>query len=169
MTARGSPLDLPPGWATPPWADPTTEPPPVRGEDLALRRPAGFWLRAGALLVDAGVWWLLLRVGDLATGALERWELIARAFDYTFWLVVPAAYIVLMHGTTGRTLGKMLVGARVVGVTGEPIGYPRALARYLAWFLSALPLLLGFVLAATRPDRRALHDLIAGTRVVRSR
>ena len=119
--------------------------------------------------MDAGVWWLLLRVGDLATGALERWELIARAFDYTFWLVVPAAYIVLMHGTTGRTLGKMLVGARVVGVTGEPIGYPRALARYLAWFLSALPLLLGFVLAATRPDRRALHDLIAGTRVVRSR
>ena len=119
--------------------------------------------------MDAGVWWLLLRVGDLATGALERWELIARAFDYTFWLVVPAAYIVLMHGTTGRTLGKMLVGARVVGVSGEPIGYLRALARYLAWFVSAFPALLGFALAAARPDRRALHDLMAGTRVVRTR
>jgi uncharacterized RDD family membrane protein YckC len=120
-------------------------------------------------VVDAVVWWLLLRLGDVGTALLGRWELIARAFDYSFGLIVPAAYVVLMHGTAGRTLGKMLVGVRVVGAAGEPIGYPRALARYLAWFLSALPLLLGFALAAARPDRRALHDLIAGTRVVRGR
>ena len=119
--------------------------------------------------MDAGVWWLLLRLGELGTGALGRWELIARAFDYTFGLVVPAAYVVVMHGTSGRTLGKMLVGARVVSVSGEPIGYPRALVRYLAWFVSALLLLLGFALAGVRPDRRALHDLVAGTRVVRAR
>jgi uncharacterized RDD family membrane protein YckC len=168
MTARESSLDLPSGWAAPPWADATTPSAAADGSFTALR-PAGFWLRAGALAVDAGVWWLLLRLGDLGTGTLGRWELIARAFDYTFGLVVPAAYVVVMHGTSGRTLGKMLVGARVVSVSGEPIGYPRALARYLAWFLSALPLLLGFVLAAVRPDRRALHDLVVGTRVVRVR
>jgi uncharacterized RDD family membrane protein YckC len=169
MTARESPLDLPSGWGAPPWSDSVTGPSPLTGEALPAGRPAGFWLRACAFVVDAGVWWLLLRLGDLGTGLLGRWELIARAFDYSFGLVVPAAYVVLMHGTSGRTLGKMLMGARVVGATGEPIGYPRALARYLAWFLSALPLLLGFALVAARPDRRALHDLVAGTRVVRVR
>ncbi len=169
MTARESPLDLPSGWAAPPWSHSTAESPSTADDGATALRPAGFWLRAGALVVDAGAWWLLLRLGDLGTAVLARWELVARAFDYTYGLVVPAAYVVLMHGTSGRTLGKMLVGARVVDVSGEPIGYPRALARYLAWFLSALPLLLGFVLAAARPDRRALHDLIAGTRVVRVR
>jgi uncharacterized RDD family membrane protein YckC len=169
MTARESPLDLSSGWASPPWSDSTTQRSPAVDGGVAALRPAGFWLRAGALVVDAGVWWLLLRLGDVGAAALGRWELIARAFDYAFVLVVPAAYVVVMHGTSGRTLGKMLVGARVVNVSGEPVGYPRALARYLAWFLSVLPLLLGFVLAAVRPDRRALHDLIVGTRVVRAR
>lgn len=136
------------------------------GPDL---RPAGFWRRALALLVDAGVWWLLLKVGDLLALALARWDLVARAFDYTYGLVVPGAYVVLLHGTTGQTLGKMLVGARVVGLSGQPIGYPRALARYGAWFLSALPLFVGFLVAATRGDKRALHDLVAGTRVIRLR
>jgi uncharacterized RDD family membrane protein YckC len=168
MTARESPLELPSAWGAPPWSDSTPEPPPAT-EGVAAQRPAGFWLRTAALVVDAVVWWLLLRLGDVGTALLGRWELIARAFDYSFGLIVPAAYVVLMHGTAGRTLGKMLVGVRVVGAAGEPIGYPRALARYLAWFLSALPLLLGFALAAARPDRRALHDLIAGTRVVRGR
>lgn len=154
----------------------TTEPPwswladrGAAADREAGLRPAGFWRRALALVVDAGVWWLLLAVGDLLTAMLARWELVARAFDYTYGLVVPAAYVVLLHGTTGQTLGKMLAGARVVGLSGAPIGYPRALGRYAAWFLSALPLLAGFLVAAARSDKRALHDLVAGTRVIRVR
>ena len=154
----------------------TTEPPWSSLADRSVAadpepglRPAGFWRRALALLVDAGVCWLLLTVGDLLTAMLARWELVARAFDYTFVLVMPAAYVVLLHGTTGQTLGKMLAGARVVGLSGAPIGYPRALARYAAWFLSALPLLVGFLVAAARSDKRALHDVVAGTRVIRVR
>jgi uncharacterized RDD family membrane protein YckC len=49
------------------------------------------------------------------------------------------------------------------------LGYGRALARQLAWLLSPLTLGVGFLVAVTRADRRALHDLVAGTRVVRSR
>jgi len=150
----------------PPWSSLADRPAAGGGAGRALR-PAGFWRRALALLVDGGVWWLLLTVGGLLTAMLGRVELVARAFDYTYGLVVPAAYVVLLHGTTGQTLGKMLVGARVVGLSGQPIGYPRALARYAAWLLSALPLLVGFLVAAARSDRRALHDLVAGTRVIR--
>src|SRR5262245_5730604 len=164
MTDREPSLEL----AAPPWSRLAAPPLAVESSVTSLR-PAGFWRRACALAVDAVVWLLLLRLGDLGTLALARWELAARAFDYTWGPSVPAAYVVLMHGTTGRTLGKVLVGARVVTAAGEGVGYPKALLRLVAWPVSALPLLGGFIMAGVRPDRRALHDLIAGTRVVRVR
>jgi uncharacterized RDD family membrane protein YckC len=132
-------------------------------------RPAGFWRRVFALLIDLGLVWLLFRVEDLVAALLARWDLLARAFDHTFALVVPVAYFVVAHGTWGRTVGKALAGVRVVGASGEGLGYPRALGRQFAWVLSALPLLVGFLMVAARADKRALHDLIAGTRVVRIR
>ncbi|MBI3457021.1 MAG: RDD family protein [Candidatus Rokubacteria bacterium] len=135
----------------------------------AMLRPAGFWRRVIAVLVDLGVVWLLLSIGALVAAPLGRYELVARAFHRAYVLVIPAAYVVLMHGTGGQTLGKVLAGVRVVTVAGEPVGYPRALARYLAWFLSALPGMLGHLMVAVRRDKRALHDLVAGTRVVRVR
>jgi uncharacterized RDD family membrane protein YckC len=129
--------------------------------------PAGFWRRAPALLVDLAVVWLLLRIGDALVVPLARFDLAARAFRYAYLLVVPGAYFVLSHGTGGRTLGKRLLGARVVGADGEPIGYLQALGRLAAWLFCALLLGLGFLGVAFREDRRGLHDRLAGTRVVR--
>jgi uncharacterized RDD family membrane protein YckC len=82
-------------------------------------------------------------------------------------LVVPSAYFVLGHGTAGRTIGKWLLGARVVDEEGAPIGYVRALGRYVATLIAVLPFGLGLALAALRSDRRGVHDLLAGTRVLR--
>jgi uncharacterized RDD family membrane protein YckC len=82
---------------------------------------------------------------------------------------VPTAYFVLLHGTGGQTLGKRLVGVRVVHVSGEPIGYARALGRTLGSVLSAFPLGLGYLAVAWQCDKRGFHDLLAGTRVVRAR
>lgn len=130
-------------------------------------RPAGFWRRALALIVDLVVVWLFLRVGDLVGGMLARRDVIAQAFRYTYTFVIPVAYFVLTHGTEGQTLGKRLMGARVVGADGEPIGYVRALGRTAATCVSALLLGVGFLAVAVRRDKRGLHDLIAGTRVVR--
>jgi uncharacterized RDD family membrane protein YckC len=135
----------------------------------AVSRPAGFWRRALALVLDLVVVTILLAVGDRLAGALAARQLVARAFQATFDVVVPTAYFVLMHGAGGQTLGKMLVGARVVGTSGEPIGYLRALGREAAAVLSALLLFLGYAMAAVRRDKRALHDLLAGSRVVRAR
>lgn len=160
MSASQPLVDL----APPPWAAPPAAVAPTRALE-----PAGFWRRAFALLIDAALVWLLLLAGDVLAKPLARFGLVARAFDLAFGLVVPAAYFVLLHGTWGRTVGKALAGVRVVTASGEPLGYPRALARHLAWFLSALPLLIGFLMVAARSDKRALHDLIAGTRVVRVR
>jgi uncharacterized RDD family membrane protein YckC len=147
-----------------PW---TALPPPEVVDLGAAPVPAGFWRRAAAVAVDVAFAAGLLEVARLAVSGGSR-GLAARAFAGTCVLVVPAAYAVLAHGTGGQTLGKRLVGVRVVSAAGGPIGYPRALARYVAWWLSALPLATGFLLAAGRRDRRAVHDLLAGTRVVRA-
>jgi uncharacterized RDD family membrane protein YckC len=158
MSPETSPFDV----AMPPWLAPSPPPPAVPAS-----RPGGFWRRAFALLVDAVIVWLLLRVGDGAERALGRWDLVAQAFERTWSLVIPAAYFVLLHGSGGRTAGKALAGVRVVAASGEPLSYGRALARHLAWFLSPLTFGLGFLVAAARADKRALHDLLAGTRVLR--
>ena len=62
----------------------------------------------------------------------------------------------------------MLVGVRVVvGAEDGPPPLGAALLRFIAYFASAAPFTLGFVMAGLRRDKRALHDLIAGTRVER--
>jgi uncharacterized RDD family membrane protein YckC len=60
-----------------------------------------------------------------------------------------------------------VVGIRVVGVDGAPLTVGSALLRYLAYYVSLLPLGFGYLMAALRRDKRALHDLIAASRVER--
>lgn len=134
-----------------------------------LPAQAGLVRRAAALLVDLAVVGALLEAGLLFAAMLARRTLVAQAFVQAFALVVPNAYFVLGHGTAGQTLGKLLFGVRVVGAAGAPIGYLRALGRQAAWWLSAGLFGAGFAVAALRRDGRALHDLVAGTRVLRTR
>jgi uncharacterized RDD family membrane protein YckC len=76
-------------------------------------------------------------------------------------------YYIVGHWRWGQTVGKMLLRVRVVQVDGAPISLGQSLLRFIGYFVSYLTLLLGYLLAGFRSDKRALHDLIAGTRVVR--
>jgi uncharacterized RDD family membrane protein YckC len=155
-------------WGAPVWV---SDPRVADALDAASVLPAGIQRRGAALVVDLVVVVILLAIGyELAVlfaKLVPRLDLIAQAFARTWLLVVPVAYFVLGHGTDGRTLGKRLLGARVVDEGGGPIGYLRALGRCVATAVAALPLGLGLVIAGLRRDRRGLHDLLAGTRVVR--
>ncbi len=87
------------------------------------------------------------------------------------WLLAYALLAALLHigGECSRwqaSPGKHALGMRVVDRDGEGIGILRAGLRYLASALSWLTLNLGHLLAAVPPQKRALHDYIAGTRVV---
>jgi uncharacterized RDD family membrane protein YckC len=166
----GAPAAVQPGdpWGAPAWASDR------RGEAAARAvpgRPAGVWRRAVALAVDVAVVLLVMRVGaGLAAGLAALapgLHLPAQALALTWFHFTPVAYFVLGHGTAGQTVGKRLLGIRVVDRDGRPIGYYRALGRLLATVAAALPLALGLALAGLRADRRGLHDLLAGTRVVR--
>jgi uncharacterized RDD family membrane protein YckC len=79
---------------------------------------------------------------------------------------VSAMYFVVAEaGPWQGTPGKRLLGLRVRRADGGDIGIGRALGRHLAGALSWLLLNLGHAIAGWRGDKRALHDLVAGTRV----
>lgn len=81
-------------------------------------------------------------------------------------LSLGAIYFVYFWAVRGRTPGKALLGLAIEGEDGEyPIGLGRAVARLLGYGISAGLLGFGFLLIAL--DGNALHDRIAGTRVVR--
>jgi len=74
----------------------------------------------------------------------------------------------VIPGLTGRTLGKWATGLRIERINGEPMGIGRALVRHFVGYpVSFLILGLGFLISALTERGRGLHDMIAGTIVVR--
>jgi uncharacterized RDD family membrane protein YckC len=65
------------------------------------------------------------------------------------------------------TLGKVALGLKVTDLQGEPISFGRATGRYFGKFISALLLGIGFLMAGLTEKKQALHDIMAGTLVVR--
>ena len=135
---------------------------------------AGFWRRGAALGVDA-MWlfcvlgtasWLLVGIPLPAAGV----ESVRMQFVRLIYEFVPAAVFVVGWARYGATPGKLLLELRVVDArTGERPGWIRALIRCVGYAVSALPLGLGFLWAAFDRQGQALHDKLAGTRVVRVR
>ena len=82
-------------------------------------------------------------------------------------LAISGAYEIILTAVGGQTLGKMVCGVSVVRADGTAIGLGRSIARYFAKFVSAFTLLIGYLIAGFDPKKRALHDMICGTRVVR--
>lgn len=80
---------------------------------------------------------------------------------FGWWFVYLWAGIAL----AGRTVGKMLVGLKVVSLPGGHVTVRRALVRAVVFPFSFV-LGLGFVPAVVGRQRRALHDHVAGTREV---
>jgi uncharacterized RDD family membrane protein YckC len=76
--------------------------------------------------------------------------------------------MVFLHVLTGLTLGKWATGLRIERVDGTPPGLGRALLRHFVGYPLSFALLgLGFLIAAVSVHGRGLHDMIAGTIVVR--
>lgn len=89
-----------------------------------------------------------------------------------FLLLLNGGYLAAFTVAGGQTIGKMLGRIRVVPSDDHtwsnrvPVG--QAVVRAVACFISALPLGLGFLPAIFGADRRALHDRLAHTRVVKA-
>jgi uncharacterized RDD family membrane protein YckC len=88
------------------------------------------------------------------------------------WLVGYLSFLGLTYaayftGTTGQTLGKILGELRVVDTAGRPPGYLRSFVRAGIGGLGVLLAGLGMAPMLVDPARRAFHDKLFGTRVVR--
>ncbi len=137
---------------------------------------AGFWLRFAALIIDSIIFYIIMIVASLVFGfklihtdpqeaaAISSYELTIRAVMG----IIGLLYFVLMESSSWQaTLGKRAVNIKVTDLEGNRIGFGRSLARYLSKFISALTLIIGFIMAGFTPKKQALHDMIAGTLVVK--
>jgi uncharacterized RDD family membrane protein YckC len=153
-----------------------TRPRPVPPEIPALVRPAGFLPRLGAWFIDqvflslvSAVALSLLQVDVTPLNGLGLLELAKNPLFMKVQgvvFVVWAIYVIAFNGSLGATLGKMAIGARIIRLDGSTLGFARAALRLLAEVVSMLSFGVGYAFIAIRPDRRALHDLLAGTQVV---
>lgn len=143
-------------------------------------RPAPLDARAGAWLLDLLITPILPMAFYLGVGAVFSDD-VPLAVGLPIVLALLAFHFlyspVLLQRTgrhAGQTLGKQALGIRVVTLEGDgPVRFPKALLREIFGrsVLAFIPLyLLADLLLAflNRPNRRAIHDVIAGTRVVRA-
>jgi uncharacterized RDD family membrane protein YckC len=131
--------------------------------------------RCAAALLDAAIlltigWivlYLTLRICGLP---FSRIAVIPAVPFASFLLLIAGGYLTLFTAAGGQTIGKMATGIRVVSMDPDLVRVPlgRAILRAAAYFASALPAGLGFLPALVAADRRAIHDRLADTRVVKA-
>lgn len=119
---------------------------------------AGFWRRGAAVLLDG-----IIVVVPTAIVNVALPDLLATIVN----IAISCGYYAGFHSSSRQaTPGKMAFGIKVTDLAGERIGIGRAIGRYFAAWLSAILLMIGYLMAAFTDRKRALHDMIAGTLVV---
>jgi uncharacterized RDD family membrane protein YckC len=157
------------------------------GDTPPAVRYSGFWRRVGGAIIDSlviGIPWNIFEALIGGSGLSSNNTVNAQGHTVTHFHVdggrffplliaqfaVACIYSVLMQTSKSQgTLGMMAVGVMVTDVNGERISRGRAVGRYLAYLLASVILGLGLLLMLVTKRKQGLHDLIAGTLVVRAR
>ncbi|WP_295055194.1 RDD family protein [uncultured Fibrobacter sp.] len=162
---------------------------------LNRKRYAGFFVRANAFIIDnlilSVIGALFLYVMSLA-GMLDlnavseivnqyidnpgSTDLVSKALDlpgmstfFTIWSIVQAIYFIVFHAVWGATPGKKLLRIHVEMANGEKLSWAFSIFRFVASIVTQATLIfygLGYLIVLIDPQKRALHDFIAQTRVV---
>jgi uncharacterized RDD family membrane protein YckC len=152
---------------------------------------AGFWVRFTASLLDTlllalpvavviyflsnGNWFdlsiyqqnLTYAMNGNAAAALSNPPQTSFKWELIFEISVLVVTIVFWRRWRGATPGKKIVKIKIVDAkTFDDITNKQAIIRSLGYIVSTIPFLLGFIIVAFRKDKRALHDLLAGTAVI---
>jgi uncharacterized RDD family membrane protein YckC len=168
---------------------PQAWPPPPQGVAAAQLPYAGFWKRFAAYLIDSlildavafvvfGVVILMIGggavlsgdksidnfVGDMTAVAVLLVVLMFFGLIVAVWL-----YFAKMESSPSQaTIGKRVMGIYVTDLQGHRLTFGKATARFFSKIITGLiPLALGWIMAAFTEKRQALHDMIAGTLVMR--
>ena len=159
------------------------------------KRYAGFFVRANAFIIDNiilsifGALFLyvmslagmldLNAVSEIVNQYIENptsTELVSKALEipgmsafFTIWSFVQAVYFIVFHAVWGATPGKKLLHIHVEMANGEKLSWAFSIFRFIASIITQATLIfygLGYLIVLIDPQKRALHDFIAQTRVV---
>lgn len=133
---------------------------------------ASWGLRVGAYLIDAALILGIIVVGVIlsaifnnassALGALIMVICYLGAIGFAFWQLA-------VQGTTGQTIGKGLVGIKVLRqADGGYLGAGMSILRYFAHIIDALPCYLGYLWPLWDDYKQTFADKICSTLVVRA-
>jgi uncharacterized RDD family membrane protein YckC len=141
----------------------------MNGEAMDGVEYVGFWVRLAASLIDlVGVMFVVVPVTVALIG--DGWAYAQGSAAFFVNWVVPGAAYVAFWVFKGATPGKMAIKAVVVDAqTGATPDFWQALTRYVGFFVSVTPLLLGFAWVAFDRRKQAWHDKMARTVVIRRR
>jgi uncharacterized RDD family membrane protein YckC len=129
-------------------------------------QPAGFWVRALALIIDGFFLFLVAFVLRLAGLPVSQGFITSIPMMVAYNFLVPMLW-------DGYTVGKRLMGIRIAAAGG---GKPSTINFLLRSLIAdglypityGIPFLASVVMVVVRPDKRAIHDILAGTQVVRA-
>jgi uncharacterized RDD family membrane protein YckC len=150
-------------------------PRPSAGDTVAsLMEPPALGVRIGAgvidlallAAIDAIVVVLTLRMAGLET-SIDDLRVLPPVPFVGFLALLGFGYVASFTVAGGQTIGKMLLKLRVIGDDGRPVDAAGGVLRAVGCMLVPLTLGLSYVPALFTSDHRALHDRLAGTRVVR--
>lgn len=154
------------------------EPPSAPGEHTTYHdreiagRTASPVRRVGAAIVDAlilgsisaAVLYLTLAIAGLS---MTDWRDVPPVPMLAFLLLLNGGYLIGFTASQGQTIGKMLAGIRVITSGGDQVDVRAATIRAFGTLLSVALVGLPYLPVLFTKDRRALHDRLAGTRVIR--
>jgi len=184
LTPDEEPTEVRDPWDSSEWRLSPTRPvesaqPSTGGVPTERVRWGGFFRRAFAFLLD----WVVIvvfsaimlvlsyvgyKVGLSAYGRSVTWQNSPPLFFFVTWgwIILATAYFVIFHGMEGQTVGKWLLGLRVVGTERGNITYGQAFLRWIGTVMFA-PFVLGFLWVLWSHEKRGWHDFLARTWVVR--
>ena len=148
---------------------------------------AGFWMRFVAVVIDSiivgvvtGPLMGIIQVaaglhGGLLSGNPGNLESVnigllagTLALMVTISVAASALYEAWLISTSKQaTVGKMVFRIKVTDLEGRRISFARALGRHFAKYVSSFTLMIGYIMQVFTARRQALHDIIAGTLVIR--
>ena len=151
---------------------------------------AGFWLRFAAYFIDYLILEIPLislamgvgciyglsaarnhtHVGLLNPGGGINMSFVIFELSITaVSMVIHWLYFALQECSSAQaTLGKRVIGIKVTNLEGQRIGFGQATGRFFAKIISGMTLLIGYMMAGFTERKQALHDMMAGTLVVKS-
>jgi uncharacterized RDD family membrane protein YckC len=140
-------------------------------------RYGGFWVRFVAKSIDGiimGMIGMLIAaiagfsiLGHDKTFAMTPFRLGAYMMINILQIALGVAYATFFVGKYGATPGKMALSLKVINPDGSKVSYMKAFGRHFAEFISGIIFLIGYIMAAFDDEKRALHDRICSTRVIR--